>query len=135
MSRTTRCTINGCDKEHKGLGFCSGHYQRFKKYGNPLENKSLTWERLPYKDANGYMNIKLNGITTKVHRLIMEEHIGRKLLPKENVHHINGVRDDNRIENLELWSSSQPSGQRVEDKVKWAVEILETYKEITVRTV
>lgn len=37
------------------------------------------------------------------------------------------LRDDNRIENLELWSNSHPSGQRVDDKVAWAKKILETY--------
>jgi hypothetical protein len=35
-----------------------------------------------------------------------------------------------RIENLELWSKSQPSGQRVEDKILWAIEILEDYKDM-----
>lgn len=61
------------------------------------------------------------------HRTVMEEYIGRKLEKDENVHHINGVRTDNRIENLELWNTSQPSGQRIADKVKWAKEILERY--------
>jgi len=57
----------------------------------------------------------------------MEEYLCRKLEKDENVHHINGVRTDNRIENLELWNTSQPSGQRIADKVKWAKEILERY--------
>jgi hypothetical protein len=62
------------------------------------------------------------------HRWVVERRIGRRLLSHEEVHHINGVRDDNRDENLELWSTSQPAGQRVEDKVAWAKELLALYE-------
>lgn len=63
------------------------------------------------------------------HIKVMSEYLGRPMTKKETVHHINGVRDDNRLENLELWSSRHPRGQRVEDKVAWAQEILELYKD------
>ncbi|MGO9925351.1 MAG: HNH endonuclease [Mycobacterium sp.] len=47
--------------------------------------------------------------------------------PAESVHHRNGVRDDNRPENLELWTRPQPTDIRVSDAIAWAHEILALY--------
>ena len=59
--------------------------------------------------------------------LVAEELLGRFLEPGESIHHRNGVRDDNRPENLELWTRPQPSGIRVRDAIEWARAILDRY--------
>lgn len=62
------------------------------------------------------------------HLVVMEKKLGRFLWPKENVHHINGIRDDNSPDNLELWTRSQPPGQRVIDRLSHAVEFIAAYE-------
>jgi hypothetical protein len=101
------------------------HYMRIRIHGDP-SIKLIRDKGQGYIDR-GYLRHKINGKSVLAHRMIMEEHIGRKLLSSENVHHINGNTLDNSIDNLELWNKMQPCGQRPKDKVKYAIEILSLY--------
>lgn len=101
-SLLTVCTVQGCERPHWAKGFCRLHWDR-NSTGVPLE--------LPvnFKSHNkrgwlhrGYKNISVDGVEVLEHRHVMEQHLGRKLERSEVVHHINGVKDDNRIENLQL---------------------------------
>lgn len=107
-----------------------------KKWGielRPLGKSNFKGKK--YKNSHGYMIVPVGEDIKQFsdkkyiqeHRLVMSEFLNRKLLEKECVHHKNGIRDDNRIENLELWSVSHPKGQRVQDKIDWAISFLKDY--------
>jgi len=132
-----QCSVDGCTSKigkHGRRGYCAAHLRRFLKFGDP-QAQLLPRAARPlgpgrWIDAEGYVQIHLRNAKRKIseHRLVMERALCRKLQPGESVHHRNGIRSDNRFTNLELWTSTQPSGQRASELVAWAKKILETYE-------
>ncbi len=132
------CAVEGCENGVHSAGLCRSHARRLRLYGDVGAGRPLR-RRTPDGGclSHGYWQVPVRadqrhlvppGRTTELeHRLVMAAFIGRPLQPEESVHHRNGDRLDNRLANLELWSSSQPKGQRVADKVVWARELLRTY--------
>jgi hypothetical protein len=123
------CTAKGCDRKARSRGYCLSHYVRARN-GVPVDGpikpqRPHTGEGWINRD--GYVVLSVNGRATPAHRVVMEAHLGRPLLPDETVHHVNGIKDDNRVENLELWTSRHPRGQRVTDQLAWAEEIIRRY--------
>lgn len=123
------CTVEDCENYRVGNGYCSKHYQRWKRYGDPLYVK-IAERGTGSINVEGYRTFLVDGKRVREHRLVMAEHLGRELYPDEEVHHKNGIKDDNQIENLELWSTSHPRGQKVTDLIEHAKMILDRYSTV-----
>lgn len=142
------CSFPGCDKPHQTRGYCQSH-RRQQRLGQELRPLIMGRPRKSGEVTRGEWRVAGNGYVERhvskyyeddkgeivaergkelEHRVVMEDFLNRPLLSHENVHHRNGIRSDNRIENLELWSTSQPYGQRVVDKLAWAKEIISEYE-------
>jgi hypothetical protein len=125
-----QCAAEGCTERADAAGargYCSLHYKRLRtrgEIGGAERERAPHLSTLPGKawiDAQGYRRVKVNGAIRGEHHLMMEHHLGRRLRAHETVHHRNGVRQDNRLSNLELWAKPHPPGQRVADLVAWVV--------------
>jgi hypothetical protein len=124
------CAFEGCERRVNSKGLCMTHArQRWRGIElKPIHVPTYRYEHGGYVRVRdpSHPNADKNGNVLE-HVKVMSELLGRPLFPGENVHHKNGVKDNNRPENLELWVTSQPKGQRVPDLVAWAHEILERY--------
>lgn len=102
MSKTGFCSVAGCKNKHISKGFCHAHYYR-KKHGLDLKTPIKRVKGGTINDA-GYKLVYVRERKKQIleHRVIMEKFIKRKLNRLDVVHHKNGIKNDNRIENLEI---------------------------------
>lgn len=139
LVRPTRdvCAVQDCGRGAVSSGLCRAHSERRRKYGDPLHGGPLRTVTGDGSLSHGYwwravrpdeQHLVPPGRTVDFeHRLVMARALGRPLTGEETVHHRDGDRLNNRIENLELWSSAQPRGQRVVDKLAWAWTLIRRY--------
>lgn len=93
-----------CGQPAYSKEFCLACYSRNYRNGSPKRILQISGSK---RIRKGYVVFTMNGKEIREHVSLMEKKIGRKLLPDEVVHHKNGIRNDNRIENLEVLTNGE----------------------------
>lgn len=98
-SQVRLCTVEGCGRRHLAKGYCTLHYARVKRLGSPTGLKNAPRGTGSVR-PDGYRAFRRKGVETLEHRELAERALGRKLPPGAEVHHWDGIRDNNRTINL-----------------------------------
>lgn len=131
------CSVDGCERGAHSAGLCRSHARRQRLHGDPAAGGPLRTVSGGGSLSHGYWLVPVPPHLRHLvppgrrqeleHRLVMAQQLGRPLRTDEVVHHINGDRLDNAPTNLELWTTAQPKGQRVSDKLAFAYELIARY--------
>ena len=104
MTREGACRINGCPGGIRSRGWCRRHYESWRRLGdeNEVDRRGRRANGTGSIHKDGYLVIRVDGRSRLEHRVVWERHHGSIPAASHHVHHLNGDRRDNRIENLEL---------------------------------